>query len=197
MGSGPGRRDEFEGRIDAAMDRCADGDDGAFGEVYELMGPKLIQFFMRQGASRPLAEDLLQDVAVRLYRARGNFQRGASAMAWAYGVSRNAHVDHLRAAKTRRVVVSDDEALNRVASGDETSTEALVAASQQARHLAAAFETLPRAQRQAYELRHVQELEVEEAAKRAGITENALKIRVHRAKEALRLALRRLAGDEE
>ncbi len=197
MAQGPDRGEEFERRIDAAMDRCAQGDDGAFGEVYELMGPKLIGFFMRQGASLSLAEDLLQDVAVRLYRARGNFQRGASAMAWAYGVSRNAYVDHLRATKTRRVVVSDDEALGRVGAGEESSAEALMAASEQARHLAAAFEELPQAQRQAYELRHVQELEVEEAARQAGVTENALKIRAHRAKEALRQALRRLAGDEE
>lgn len=197
MAQGPAKRDEFERRIDAAMDRCAEGDDEAFGEVYELMGPKLIAFFVRQGASRSLAEDLLQDVAVRLYRARGNFQRGASAMAWAYGVSRNAHVDHLRAAKTRRVVVSDDDALGRVASGEDTSAEALVAASQQADHMTRALDTLPRAQRQAYELRHVQDLTLEESARQAGVTENALKIRLHRAKEALRQALQRLADDEE
>lgn len=71
--SGRAQRGEFEDRIDAAMDRCADGDDAAFGEVYALMGPRLITFFLRQGASQELAEDLLQDVAVRLYRARGNF----------------------------------------------------------------------------------------------------------------------------
>jgi RNA polymerase sigma-70 factor, ECF subfamily len=190
-------RDELEDRIDAAMDRCANGDDAAFGEVYELMGPKLISFFLRQGATQELAEDLLQDVAVRLYRARGNFQRGASAMAWAYGVSRNAYIDHLRAAKTRRVVVSDDDALGRVASDESTSAEAMVSAGQQAEHLAAALEKLPPAQRQAYELRHVHGLEVSDAAAEAGVTENAFKIRVHRAKEALRHALHLLLSDDE
>lgn len=195
--AGRAQRDESDDRIDAAMDRCAEGDDAAFGEVYELMGPKLVQFFLRQGASQDLAEDLLQDVAVRLFRARGSFQRGASAMAWAYGVSRNAYIDHLRAAKTRRVVVSDDDALGRAASDEAASAEAMVSAGQQADHVAAAIEKLPAAQRQAYELRHVHQLEVQEAAAQAGVSENAFKIRVHRAKETLRRALHALAGDDD
>jgi len=191
------QRDPFEERIDAAMDRCAQGDDAAFGEVYGLMGPKLIRFFLRQGASQELAEDLLQDVAVRLYRARGNFQPGASAMAWAYGVSRNAYIDHARAAKTRRVVVSDDDALGRAATDESHSVEAMVSAGQQADHLSAALDDLPPGQRQAYELRHVEGLDVAQAAARAGTSENAFKIRVHRAKEALRKALAVLAGDDD
>ena len=187
----------FEARIDAAMDRCAEGDDASFGEVYELMGPRLITFFMRQGATRPVAEDLLQDVAVRLYRARGNFQRGASAMAWSYGVARNAHIDHLRATRTRRIVTSNDVALGRAPADETASAEALVSASQQASRLEEVLETLPAAQREAFELRHVHGLDVAEAASKAGVTENALKIRVHRAKEALRQALARLSGDDD
>lgn len=118
-------------------------------------------------------------------------------MAWAYGVSRNAYIDHVRAAKTRRVVVSDDDALGRVASDDSSSAEALVAAGQQADHLAEALEKLPPAQRQAYELRHVNGLEVPDAAAKAGVSENAFKIRVHRAKEALRHALHLLTRDDD
>lgn len=191
-----GKSDEFERRIDAAMDRCAEGDDAAFSEVYQLMGPKLIAFFLRQGTSREVAEDLLQDVAIRLYRARGSFQRGASAMAWAYGVARNAHIDHVRAAKTRRIVVSDDDAVGRVRADEAASAESLVAVSQQVEHLNAALENLPPAQREAYELRHVQGMEVDQAAAIAGVGENAFKIRVHRAKETLRRALHALAGDD-
>lgn len=188
---------DFDDRINAAMDRCADGDDAAFNDVYAMMGPRLLSWFQRQGASREQSEDLLQEVALRLFRARGGFQHGASAMAWAYGISRNAWIDHLRAVQARPRVVGDESALGRIRASEASSADASTLTTEQVREIERVLEGLPEAQREAFELRHVEHLDIAAAARRAGVSENALKIRVHRAVEALRRAFDRPSGGHQ
>src|SRR4051812_15289346 len=53
-----------------AMDRCADGDDAAFREVYDHVSPRLFAFFARQTRDRGAAEDLTHDALLRMYAAR-------------------------------------------------------------------------------------------------------------------------------
>jgi DNA-directed RNA polymerase specialized sigma24 family protein len=53
------------------------------------------------------------------------------------------------------------------------------------------MQQLPATQREAFELRHLQQVDIPEAARRLGVTQNAFKIRVHRALEALRRAFER------
>jgi RNA polymerase sigma-70 factor (ECF subfamily) len=181
---------EFDERINQAMQRCADGSDEAFGEVYALMGPRLLAWFQKQGASREQAEDLLQEVAIRLYRARGNFQRDASAMAWAYGIARNAFIDQLRASRARPQTTGP-RPLSSMAAPEQLSADSSALAGERARRLQDAMQQLPATQREAFELRHLQQVDIPEAARRLGVTQNAFKIRVHRALEALRRAFER------
>src|SRR5579871_3992691 len=79
-----------------AMDAYAQGDDAAFGSLYDALAPRLLGFLMRQTRDRQRAEDLLQDTLLNIHRARGQFMVGADVVAWAFAISRRLCIDRLR-----------------------------------------------------------------------------------------------------
>src|SRR5438128_536678 len=87
--------------LDEAMDRYAQGDDGAFAVIYTGLEVKLRTFLLRLAGAVPTAEDLLQETFMRIHRARGGFERGARVIPWAYAIARNAWLDHARSAYAR------------------------------------------------------------------------------------------------
>ena len=62
--------------LDLAMHRYADGDDAAFGDIFNGLAPRLRLFLQRMGGSADLAEDLMQETFLRIHHCRGSFARG-------------------------------------------------------------------------------------------------------------------------
>jgi RNA polymerase sigma-70 factor (ECF subfamily) len=171
---------------DVAMERYAAGDDASFGVVYDMLAPRLYGYLLRQTRQRARAEDLLQQTLLHMHRARASFIPGAEVTPWAFAIARRLLVDGIRRGK--REVLSEDGELD--AGRDHGPMADEVA---QARELATEVQRvlarLPHSQRAAFELIKNEGLSVAEAAQVLGTTVAAVKLRAHRAYEALRGAL--------
>ena len=179
---------------DAAMDRYADGDDGAFAQVYDALSPRLYGYLLRQTRDHARAEDLLQQTMLHIHRARSRFIRGAEVTPWAFAIARRLLVDSVR--RGRREVVSDGSDAEAGMDPGPSAHDLL-----QARELATRVEgvlaKLPQSQRAAFELIRNEGLSMAEAAQVLGTTVAAVKLRAHRAYEALRRALGDVLGGIE
>jgi len=179
--------------LDAAMERYANGDDIAFQELYRHGAPRLRGFLLRLTGSAALAEDLAQEAFLRIHRARGSFEPGASALPWVLAIARNAFFDHARSPHVRRTATAaraDHAPAEREAPPD-TQGEEVAIAGEMLDVVRKTLAELPVLPREAFILLRFEGLSVQEAAQVLGATEGAVKVRAFRAYEALREALGR------
>ncbi|MGD0674692.1 MAG: RNA polymerase sigma factor [Polyangiaceae bacterium] len=177
--------------LDEVMDRYARGEDLAFDELYRRGIPRVRGFLVRLCGDGALADDLAQEVFLRVHRARGNFAQGAAALPWILAIARNALRDHARRAQARPVIRtpgSDDQSMQLESAPDTRGDESL-AAREMLDVVRRTLRELPPLQREAFVLLRFEGLTVGEAAQVLGATEGAVKIRAFRAYEALRAAL--------
>jgi RNA polymerase sigma-70 factor, ECF subfamily len=176
------------------MERYAGGDDASFARVYDALAPRLYGYLLRQTRQRSRADDLLQQTMLHIHRARSTFIPGAEVTPWAFAIARRLLVDSIR--RSSREVLTDD---GEVDPGPDHGPMADEVA--QARELALRVERvlskLPQSQRTAFELIKNEGLSVAEAAQVLGTTVAAVKLRAHRAYEALRRALGDVLGGME
>ena len=101
--------DDLETRLTDWLSRCALGDRQAFRQLYEATSPRLLGVVAQLVGRGALAEDLLQDVYVRIWKAAGQYRAGAgSPMAWMAATARYRAIDHLRSRGSRpEVAISD------------------------------------------------------------------------------------------
>jgi RNA polymerase sigma-70 factor (ECF subfamily) len=171
---------------DAAMARYAAGDEAAFAEVYDALAPRLYAFLTRQTRDRARAEDLVQQTFLQMHRARGRFIEGAEVTPWAFAIARRLFIDGLRRRKYEKV---GDEAEGMELASDGPTADELVEAQELATKMRAEIARLPETQRVAFELVKQEGLSLAEAAQVLGTTVAAVKLRAHRAYEALRAVL--------
>lgn len=175
--------------LDDAMARYVRGDDAAFAVVHRHAVPRVLSSLLRMCGTRATAEDLAQETFLRVSRARGSFVPGAAALPWILVIARNTFFD-----STRRATVRDqalEQALphmDRVASRDTHGDEAL-AGREMLEVVRDAFARLTARQREAFVLTRFEGLSVLQAAEMLGTTEAAVKLRAHRAHDALRAAV--------
>jgi RNA polymerase sigma-70 factor, ECF subfamily len=171
---------------DVAMDRYARGDDTAFAEIYAFLAPRLRTYLQRRCGDRQAADDLLQQTFLRLHRSRATFVPGAPVAPWAFTIAASVLADGHRA--RRREPPTDPEILDELPSAAAGADEAL-----HVRHLSGrlhqAFRGLPTSQQTAYQLVRHEGLSLADAAGRLGVSVVAVKLRLHRAGQALQGAL--------
>jgi RNA polymerase sigma-70 factor (ECF subfamily) len=173
-----------ERKVDAAMERYADGDDAAFGEIYDSLAPKLRRFLRR--SIREHVEDLVQQTFCQVHLARGSFIRGAHVRPWVFAIARRLLIDRLRRAKHEAAARAEQPlwAPLRVHGPDEA-----LCATETATQLSETLGSIPAGQREALVLLRGEGLSVREAAVVLGTTAAAVKLRAGRALQALRRAL--------
>jgi RNA polymerase sigma-70 factor (ECF subfamily) len=177
--------------VDLAMSRYADGEDGAFSDVFTGLAPRLQAFLRRLTGSEDLASDLTQETFMRMHRARGSFARGTSVVPWAYAIARNCFVSHARSAgvkAARGAVDIDDHA---PAAGLDASAEEAASARQSAEIVERTLARMSDLNREAFVLLRFEGQSVAAAAQILGTSEGAVKLRAFRAYELLREALKR------
>lgn len=170
------------------MDRYADGDDRAFGAVYDLLAPRLMAFLRKSVRDTALVEDLTQATLLQMHRARGQFLRGSAVLPWAFAIARRLLIDDLRKHKHAAKQALGDDLLVSLA-GSEASPLAAFEASQLAAVVDEALAAMPEAHRTAFRLLKVDGLSVAESAELLGASETTIKMRAHRAYEHLRAAI--------
>jgi RNA polymerase sigma-70 factor (ECF subfamily) len=177
---------EPRGPADLAMERYAAGDTAAFGLVYDALATRLFGYLLRRTRDRARAEDLLQQTMLHIHRARDQFIPGAQVVPWAFAITRRLLVDSVRRG-SREVLAEGTDPAEGVAVSPRADD--LVHASELAARAEQVLAGLPAAQRMAFELMKVDGLTLAETAQVLGTTVAAVKLRAHRAYEALRIGL--------
>jgi len=174
-----------------AMERFASGDAGAFEVLYRGLAPRLFPFCRRLAGHGDDPEDLFQDAFFKLHRARATFIAGSNVVHWAFAIVRSVHLDRVRRGKRRpKLETSDPIEAFPLTTGDFASPEGNVSTRELASIVERTLAGLSEPYRAAFVLTKEEGLSVAETATLLGTTENAVKIRVLRVREALREALR-------
>lgn len=170
--------------VRAAVEKAQEGDMSALHFLYVRYAGDVrrhVESFVRD---RHEAEDITQDVFIKLIRVIGKYEpREVPFAAWILRVARNAALDHLRA---RRTVPCEEVRLN-----DEAESQI---AHQRGRDLRHALERLPTEQREVLVLRHIVGLSPVEIAEVLGKTESSVHGLHHRGRASFRSALEELGA---
>jgi RNA polymerase sigma-70 factor (ECF subfamily) len=160
-----------------------EGDPAAFETLYARHRSRLFRFVLRSVKQRALAEELFQEIWMRVIEARGRYAPQARFTTWLYTIAHHRLVDHWRSLSLSVVSLDDDPPGNapdpaRHAEGRETAGRFL-----------AALEALPAAQREVFLLKEEAGLTLAEIAAATGSNEEAAKSRLRYAMAKLRAVL--------
>ena len=172
----------------ALVGRLRQGDAGAFDDVYAAFNARLFTFLLRLSRRRDVAEDLLEETWLRLVKHAARLQADTKLGPWLFTVARNLHVSFSRSRLLEDSTAESLMALWPFSPARESPFEA-AAASELERRIERALATLPAASREVLLLVGVAGVDHSDAADICGITPEALRQRLHRAREALSRAL--------
>jgi len=179
------------------MERYSNGDNAAFAELYDAIAPRLLGFLRKATRDAGAAEDLMQQTFLQIHRARGSFIPGAPVMPWALAIAKRLMID---SARRRRVeeglfmhAPADDERMTSAPTATAAADDVLDARRLE-RRVQQRLDALPETQRTAYRLVKQEGLSLKRAAEVLDTSVTAVKLRTHRAYQALRAVFREEAG---
>jgi RNA polymerase sigma-70 factor (ECF subfamily) len=184
---------QAEDRLSEWMGRYQRGDGEVLTELYQEVAPGMINYIYRFVRDRALAEDLLQEVFLRVHKVRHTYRPDSPAKPWLFAIARYVTIDALRKRGRRREVAYEDGFVETASPDALEQTERSEAMEQVER----ALDGLPGGQREAFVLTKVAGLSVQETSAVLGVSEGAIKVRVHRALGAMRGLLRPNEEDED
>lgn len=168
----------------ACVQAALAGDGAAFAMLVDRHSPACLRFARRMLGSREDAEDAAQETFVRAHRALARYDGRTSFRTWLMSILVNRCRTALlqRHRRTKRVVL-DEAALDQAAAVEESDLELRDA-------IERALSQLEAGQREAFLLKHVEQLTYEEMAGATGVGVSALKMRVQRACDRLQILLK-------
>ena len=173
----------------ALMSRIRERDRAAFEELFVHFGPRVKSLMLKSGAEHSMAEDIVQDVFMAVWRKADYFvpERG-TVNAWIFSIARNARIDRLRRHSSRPY--EDIADLELEAPGPNAEQE--LDASQRADKVADAMFELPEEQREIIELAYMQDMAQTEIAERLSLPLGTVKSRMRLAYAKLKQKLEEL-----
>ncbi len=168
----------------------AGGDAAAFDTLYSRHRGTVFRFVLRSLPDRAQAEEIFQDVWMRVIEARGRYEPRARFTTWVYQIAHNRLVDHWRKRGLALVSLDDeDDPAPEPAADPASEPFAQAVARETVERLSAAIAALPVAQREAFLLKEEAGLSIAEIAAATGTNEEAAKSRLRYAMAKLREAL--------
>ena len=182
MGSGPADEE--------LMLSYGGGDAGAFETLYRRYRGPLYRFLLRQLGDTATAEELFQDVWMRVIDFRERYQARAKFSSWVYAIAHNRLMDFYRASGRAKFLDQEnsEEALDNLPA-DDPPPDVIVDNKRAAERLLAALAGLPEAQREAFLLQQEGDLSVEEIGAATGVSRETAKSRLRYALAKLRASL--------
>lgn len=167
-----------------------EGDAAAFDRLYARHKGALFRFVRRSIGDRALAEELYQEIWMRVIEARARYEPQARFTTWLYTIARNRLVDHWRKRGLQIVSLEagDDPPLDPDAGPAHDPPRQLQARERLERFMRA-LEALPPAQREVFLLREEAGMSIAEIARATGANEEAAKSRLRYALAKLREAV--------
>ena len=189
---------------DAALaEAFRNGDDGAFEYIVRVMGGRLLAVARRMLRNEEDARDAVQETFVSAYRSRQSFAGASKVSTWLHRIAVNTALMKLRTRRRKPEEAIDDLLPTFLEDGHHTeqfrsweeATDEMLVREETCAFVREAVSLLPEQYREVLVLREFEGLDTEGAAAALGITPNAAKIRLHRARLALRtLVAPRLQG---
>ncbi|MBA4071461.1 MAG: hypothetical protein C0497_06435 [Gemmatimonas sp.] len=170
--------------IDPAIPlRARDGDAAAFAELVEFFHERCLRYARYMLGEEEDAEEAVQDTFVRVYDHLGQFRPDARFEPWLFRILANRCRTVRERRRRRESLVTTGELPAVAAEAPAVSQDLL-------EEVEAALEELPTEQREAFLLRHVEDLSYEDMAVITGVRLSALRMRVKRACDTLRSRLK-------
>jgi len=164
------------------------GDAEAFDAVYLALNVRLLTFLVRLSGRRDVAEDLLEETWLRLVTHAARLRPDTRLVPWLFTVARNLHISYCRSRVLEDGITGSLIGLWPSGSACPSPFEATALNELESR-LEAAIAALPKRLREAILLVAVEALQPIEAAEICGVTPEAMRQRVSRARAALAAAL--------
>jgi RNA polymerase sigma-70 factor (ECF subfamily) len=202
--NGAERVESNMGSLAAALDydaelmvRVKEGDGACFGVLLEKHRSPVIHFLYRMVQNRAVAEELAQEVFLRVYRSRGTYEPTAKFTTWLFRIATHLALNSLRDGKNdrRQERLDDDssESPARQVFDTRPSVEAVMVKEARLQEVRRAVAGLPGKQRAAVLMHKYQEMEYAQIASVLNCSESAVKSLLFRAYETLRARLAHMA----
>jgi RNA polymerase sigma-70 factor (ECF subfamily) len=187
----------------ALIDRLRAGDDAAVADLAHEYGARMFQLALRYTRNREDAEEVVQDVLMKVRDRIDAFRGDAALSSWIYRITFNTAMSHLRSRKSARhfevpaeTDVTNDDGTPRVVEPADWSNlgDEVLLRGQMREALQAAVADLPDIYRDPVILRDLRGLSTEEASRQLKVKDQTLKSRLHRGRLILRERLAAFAG---
>ncbi|MCK5831112.1 MAG: sigma-70 family RNA polymerase sigma factor [Methylococcales bacterium] len=168
--------------------RIKNGDQSAFSLVVEHFQRPLFGYLGRMGLTQSVAEEVAQETFLRAWNQLNRYDPArAQFSTWLFTIARNLALHELERS-ANKLENNDDEIILDYACQRYQPFEKLTQ-EQQSQALMTMLQTLPLTDRSALALAYFQEFDMASIARIEGCTVSAIKVRIHRAKQKLRLLL--------
>ena len=173
------------------ISRAAGGDASAFQALVERHRAMVYRIAYQFVGNHHDAEDIAQEVFIKVYRSLDRFRQDAQLTSWMYRIVMNACIDHRRRHRPNANPAFGDEAEQRMLNAPEETPgpEECAYAGEIGEVLEVEIRRLPKGQRVVFVMRHYQGMKLCEIAEALGLAEGTVKRQLHAAVHRLREAL--------
>jgi RNA polymerase sigma-70 factor (ECF subfamily) len=183
--------------LEALIQRCLQGDQAAWEAIVRQYWRKVFNVAYKFVGRHDQAEDLTQEIFLKVFKSLDTFDRRANFQTWLISVSRNLCIDHYRSVRKERETISRDVDTSDIApASPEPGPIAALEQRDRVTLLRQALAALPETLRTAVLLRDIQELSYQEIADQLKLPEGTVKSRINRGRTELARQIRKLRGED-
>jgi RNA polymerase sigma-70 factor (ECF subfamily) len=181
--------------IEHLIQQCLRGDQQAWELIVRQHWRKVFNVAYKFVGKHDEAEDLTQDIFLKIFKSLGTFDRRANFQTWLISVSRNLCIDHYRSVRKERETIDRDVDANELTpTSSEPGPIAALEHRDRVTLLRHALSELPPTLRTAVLMRDIQEMSYQEIADRLGLPEGTVKSRINRGRTELARHVKRLGA---
>jgi RNA polymerase sigma-70 factor, ECF subfamily len=185
------------GDVELLIQRCLKGDQLAWEQIVRLYRRKVFNVAYKFVGKHDEAEDLTQDIFLKIFKSLDTFDRRANFQTWLISISRNLCIDHYRSVRKERETIDRDVNANELSpASHEPGPVAALEQQDRVELLKQAMAELPDTLRTAVLMRDIQELSYQEIADRLRLPEGTVKSRINRGRTELARQIRKLRAED-
>src|SRR6476469_2964694 len=183
--------------VETLIRRCLAGDQLAWEAIVRQYRRKVFNVAYKFVGKHDEAEDLTQDIFLKIFKSLDTFDRRANFQTWLISVSRNLCIDHYRSVRKERQTIDREVDANELSpAAAEPGPIAALEQRDRVTLLRDALASLPDSLRTAVVMRDIQELSYQDIAAQLHLPEGTVKSRINRGRTELARQIRRLRGDD-
>ena len=183
--------------IEILIQRCLKGDQLAWEAIVRQYRRKVFNVAYKFVGRHDEAEDLTQDIFLKIFKSLNTFDRRANFQTWLISVSRNLCIDHYRSVRKERESIARDVDPNELSpASHEISPMAHLEQRDRVVLLRHALSELPDTLKTAVLMRDLQEMTYQEIADKLHLPEGTVKSRINRGRNELARQIRKLRGED-